>query len=224
MVNIFKKLILSTSLLTLSLSTSADVIKDTNNNSFIDVSQNLEWLDFGQNNLLTYNQVDNLLNSPANADNWRLATEKQAISLWTNLFFNKGATFNVINHDNNLLMNLSDYSNQRLHWDLYEIMGYNIVHAEHDGRDIGTSRGLVANTVGGLTSFNFGNNPKGSSQVSVENHKSTDQFYKTHTSAYYSTLLVKDYKADNTVSVSEPSTLIIVILGFAGLLIRKFSK
>lgn len=224
MVNIFKKLILSTSLLALSLSTSADVIKNTNNNSFIDFSQNLEWMDFGQNNLLTYNQVNDLVSSPANTDNWRLATEEQAILLWTSLFYDKGATFNVINHDNNLLMNLSDYSDSQLHWDLYEIMGYNIIHTEHNGRDIGTSRGLVSNDFGGLTSFNFGNNPKGSSQVSVENHKSTDQFYKTHTSEYYSTLLVKDYKTDNTISVSEPSTLIILIFGFAGLLIRKFSK
>ncbi|WP_440875472.1 PEP-CTERM sorting domain-containing protein [Thalassotalea sp. PLHSN55] len=219
-----KKLLTGISLLALPLSASASLITDTNNNSFIDNSQNLEWMDFGQNNLLTYNQVNDLINSPANTDNWRLATEEQAISLWTSLFYDKGATFNIINHDNNLLMNLSDYTDKRLHWNLYEIMGYNIVHAKYDNRDIGTSRGLVANDVGGLTSFNFGNNPRGSSQVSVENHKSTDQFYKTHTSEYYSTLLVKDYKANNTVSVPEPSTLIILIFGFAGLLIRKFSK
>ena len=219
-----KKLLTGIGLLALSLSASASLITDTNNNSFIDVTQNLEWMDFGQNNLLTYNQVNDLVSSPANTDNWRLATEEQAISLWTNLFYGKGATFNVINHDNNLLMNLSDYSDRQLHWNLYEIMGYNIVHTEHDDRDIGTSRGLVANNLGGLTSFNFGNNSKGFSQVSVENHKSTDQFYKTHTSEYYSTLLVKDYKSNNTISVPEPSTLIILILSFAGLLIRKFSK
>lgn len=219
-----KKLLTGISLLALSLSASANLITDTNNNSFIDTVQNLEWMDFGQNNLLTYSQVNNLISSPSNTDNWRLATEEQAISLWTSLFYGKGATFNIINPDNNALMNLSDYSDRRLHWDLYEIMGYNIVHTKHDSRDIGTSRGLVANDVGGLTSFNFGNNPKGFSQVSVENHKSTDQFYKTHTSAYYSTLLVKDYKTNNTVSVPEPSTLFILMVGFAGLLIRKFSK
>lgn len=219
-----KKLFFSSLFVFISFTANAGVIVDTNNDSFIDSSTSLEWMDFGQNNLLTYNQVGSLLNSPANTENWRLATEEQAISLWTNLFYNKGATFNIITPDNNALMNLSDYSSSRLHWDLYEIMGYNIVHTEFEGRDIGTSRGLVANAVGGLTSFNFGSNPRGTSQVSVENHKSTDQFYKTHTSEYYSTLLVRDYKDNTATSVPEPPTLFILALGFVCLLSRKFIK
>lgn len=221
---IFKKSLLSSSLLALSLSASAGIITDTNNSSFIDNVQNLEWMDFGQNNLLTYNQVNNLINSSANTDNWRLATEEQAISLWINLFSNKGSTANYFDIDNNYLMNFSDYSGSKLHWDLYEIMGYNIVHTEFEGQDIGTSRGLVANALGGLTSFNFGSSTNGSSTVSAENHKSTDQFYKTHTSEYYSTLLVRDYTGNATVPVPEPSTIAIFTLAIFGLASRKFSK
>jgi hypothetical protein len=219
----FKKFITGISLLALPLSVSASLITDTNNNSFIDNVQSLEWMDFGQNNQLTYNQVNSLINSPANAGNWRLATEEQAISLWTSLFANKGATANYFDIDNNYLMNFSDYSTSQLHWDFYEIMGYNVIHTAVDGRGIGASRGLVANAFGGLTSFNFSNNTNGSSVVTAENHKSTDQFYKVHTSDWYSTLLVRDYNASPITSVPEPASLAIFVLGIMAL-VRKRVK
>ena len=95
----FQKLIIGISLLALPLSVSASLITDTNNNSFIDNVQSLEWMDFGQNNQLTYNQVNSLINSPTNSGDWRLATEDQAISLWTSLFANKGATANYFDID-----------------------------------------------------------------------------------------------------------------------------
>jgi len=57
-----RKLITLTTLLTLSFISTAGIITDTSNDSFIDETTGFEWMDFGVNNTYTYNEVSSLLN------------------------------------------------------------------------------------------------------------------------------------------------------------------
>ena len=66
----------------------AGIITNTNHDSFIDQTTNLEWMDFGINNHLSYNQVVELL--ATDYYGWMLPTESQVVTLSNNLFGGKG--------------------------------------------------------------------------------------------------------------------------------------
>ncbi len=66
----------------------AGIITNTDHDSFIDQTTNLEWMDFGINNHLSYNQVVELL--ATDYYGWMLPTESQVVTLSNNLFGGRG--------------------------------------------------------------------------------------------------------------------------------------
>lgn len=77
--------------------TTAGII-DTNNDSFIDESTGLEWLDFGVNNDLSYNFVSTNLGEGEVFSGWRLPTEREVFELFDNAFV-KIDLSQVISHE-----------------------------------------------------------------------------------------------------------------------------
>jgi len=72
--------------LTLSFITTAGIITDTSNNSFIDQTSGFEWMDFGVNNTYTYHEVSSLLDMGDEFEGWRIANEDDVAELMTNVF------------------------------------------------------------------------------------------------------------------------------------------
>ncbi|WP_041766059.1 PEP-CTERM sorting domain-containing protein [Psychromonas ingrahamii] len=89
---------LKVGLATLSLSigclfnvANAGVITDTTDNSFIDQTTNLEWMDFGINNGQSYNYVASQLGSGGEYEGWSLPTSGQVYAMWANAFLGLGS-------------------------------------------------------------------------------------------------------------------------------------
>lgn len=71
---------------------NAGLISDTNNDSFIDDTTGLEWMDFGINNHLTYNQVAAELEVGGLYYGWEIGESLQVETLFRNAFIGLGET------------------------------------------------------------------------------------------------------------------------------------
>lgn len=227
--NIFKKLILSSCLLVLSLSVSAGIIAGTNNDSFIDGATSLEWMKFGVNSKDTYDFVANQLGTGQAYDGWRLATKDEVYNMYSNTFLSLNAEFiNPLDSIGRSTVIDGQNKSTSIFDNIFETMGYNTLRRQGTPFEIKWSSGLFEGD-DGLSLFKtydlVGSFEKRFSgdQVSFYNHANFD-YLSGSTSAEYSTMLIKKVDSGNAVSVPEPSTLAILLLGMVGLLPRKFIK
>ncbi len=75
-----------TLIMLISISANAGIITDTDNDSFIDNSTGLEWMDFGINNGHTFDFVSQQTIAGGIYEGWQVASAEQAYGMWMNAF------------------------------------------------------------------------------------------------------------------------------------------
>jgi len=194
---------------------NAGVILDTDNDSFIDNSTGIEWMDFGINKHLKHGDVVAQLEAGGEYYGWALPTEEQVRTMWLNAFSNLGAEI----HEENVAdgdFRFKDGANEQgsVFTDLMNTMSYNELRnadANNErkysyGRYIG-SRGMSRVTMYSYTD-----------RLSIEKDYDMVQFDNSPTSDYTkpkasnSTLLIK---ISSVVDVPEPSTLAMFALAIS---------
>ena len=204
-------------LLSVSGIVNAGLITDTSNNSFIDTTSGLEWMDFGVNDHYSFNQVKSLL--ATEYVGWMLATETQVEQLIHNAFSGVGSTSHVFQNQNSY----SVYRTYTENFDnIWNPMGFN------------TSSGVAINRFGWFES----DTPSGGlaniamvdrhvlgdlDEVNVTGKFRASETNRTMIHREYSTMLVRG-NGSPIPSVPEPSTIAIFALGILGLASRKFKK
>ena len=86
----------------------AGLIIDTSNDSFIDTSTGLEWMDFGINNNQSYNYVTSQLGEGGVYEGWSLATSSQVYNMWANVFLGFNPEIEEINRDGDETVRVKD--------------------------------------------------------------------------------------------------------------------
>ena len=206
---------------------NAEII-DTTNDSFIDINTDLEWMDFGVNNHLTYDEVISLLGEGGLYEEWSLATAEQVYTMMANTFL--GLDVDEEDPDYNgpgqLWVSVGKGSLETTPIELiYEMMGHNVVGWEGLKYEHIRSMGLFQG-VNGLARVDL------SSQVhDYARMTYTDFAYIEDSFSYsenhpeygpqFSTMLVRT----SSIDVPEPTTLAIFGIGLMGLLgMRCFKK
>lgn len=196
--------------LTISSHAVAGLILNTANDSFIDKTTGIEWMDFGINNTLSFNQVIAELDSTFKG--WRLPTEKEVLELWSNAFHDKGSSFDIVYSSGVYYADYSDQSNQELHFDVMASMGYNRVDfgLSYMGSAVGVGSGYFVNSTGGLSYVYNEGHQNGMSENFVYGRGLTGDNTAPFVNANkaFSTMLVR---------VSEPSTLTTLALSLLAL-------
>ena len=201
---------------------NAGLISDTDNDSFIDDTTGLEWMDFGINNGQSFNYVSSQLTAGGVYYGWRLATEEEVYTLTVNAFLGLGAELESIGDDE---IYAADYQHKNVWGDVFSVMGYNSTWTPDGEVMANISRGLFADSHNTLqvASFNDILNPVDAyfDDIIYSNNaqKSYLEKYRlTAGDAIVSTFLVKK------TSIPEPSTLAIFALGIIGLASRKLKS
>ncbi len=224
-----------TLILLISISANAGIITDTDNDSFIDETTGLEWMDFGVNNKLTFNDVVLELEIGGLYDEWELASEQQVLTLWNNLYFSQADQFYP--------EQFRAYAQSSTLWDSYnDIIGYNSYRFDVTGQFFRTNTGFFIGDNGNIRQAHYSENiyinrveafadlpdnrpyklpplcfdpscgqyPNGYGPQNISRSNDDNEVY--------STLLVKKTE------VPEPPTLIVFALGMIGLASRRFKK
>lgn len=186
---------------------NAGLIIDTNNNSFIDQTTNLEWMDFGMNDNHTYTEVVSLLDTTYAG--WSLASESEVLELWYNAFAGKGTPY-----DNGLLK-----SHEYVHYTNGDLNDLSFLeNFENMGCEIANQCSVLSvfeDSGGGMSRIIFGNVPGIGQTTTVEGKGLA---WESMRNQRLNTMLVR------SASVPEPSTLAIFALGVLGLTSRRFTK
>ncbi|WP_049631313.1 PEP-CTERM sorting domain-containing protein [Cellvibrio sp. pealriver] len=197
-------------LLALAAQFSHAGIIDTSNNSFIDTDTGLEWMDFGINNNLSYDQVVDELSTTWIG--WSLATEAQVLNLWHNAFSGKGSDFDAEYVSGNYYARYDDDvtypTYQSVHETTFDSMGCNILNSSYC-----FSRGFFADSTGSLSYVNFMNFNTSGDYVDVYGRNVNLDSYRNNPDILYSTMLVKALPA----SVPEANSVMLFALGLLGL-------
>ncbi|PKF61911.1 hypothetical protein CW745_07930 [Psychromonas sp. psych-6C06] len=214
---------LSALTLFIAFSASAGVITDTNNDSFIDTSTGLEWMDFGINNGQSYNYVASQLGQGGQYQGWALASKEQVYTMWANAFLGLGASDENANHSGTGQLYVSDgYGvSGSVFSETFDAMGSNIAY------NIGTPYEYNYN----LAWF-AGNN--GLSYVYKQEFTGSYYDLNRNDIAYiydnnnYDSNLNRSYEQRSTMlvrsTVSAPATLAIFALALIGLRFRRQAR
>ncbi|WP_259367139.1 MULTISPECIES: PEP-CTERM sorting domain-containing protein [unclassified Colwellia] len=184
--------------LTMSSASSAGIINAADE-TFVDTTTGLQWMDFGVNNQHTYTEVSSMLVTTYSG--WQLADMQQVIELWDNML--APLSTDVNRYDTGA--EYSNYSGAEPYTGLKAIIGENTPNM---------SLGWFADNTGSM-SYAY-SDMNGYAHVMGRN--SNYDSYKTNTNERYSTFLVR------SANVPEPSTLAIFALGMIGLASRRFKK
>jgi len=224
----FSKILGVIGFLVFSFTASAGLI-NTADDSFIDETSTLEWMDFGINNTDTYDYVAAQLDAGQKYDGWRLATRDEVYDMYANTFLVLDADV-VSPLDSIGRSTVADGRNESVSVldSIFDIMGYNTLRQEGSPFEIRWATGLFEGGDGlslfqtydvvGSFEQKFSND-----SVNFYNHRNFDS-YSDSTSLVYSTMLVKNDTLGNAITVPEPSTMAIFSLGMIGLASRKFKK
>ena len=206
---------------------NAEVIKiDTDNDSFIDTSTNLEWMDFGINNNYSYNSVVSELGSGGIYSEWRLASKDEVYNMWALAFLNVGANFEDKDYYGIEQFRAQDGKNTfgSVFTGITQIMGYNGIHGAGEINEHVAAVGLFQ----GSNGISYVNNWTYSDEHGISNRDDVSALvdhgnlerWRTDNSVYWSTMLVKK----EITEVPNPISLAVFTLGFMGLGICRFKK
>ncbi|PKF61910.1 hypothetical protein CW745_07925 [Psychromonas sp. psych-6C06] len=215
---------LASSALLLSVTVQAVVITDTNNNSFIDTSTGLEWMDFGINNGKSYNYVASQLGQGGEYQGWSLASKDQVFTMWSNAFLGLGADYENRNEYGIGQLYAKDGQgvNGSVFTELFDIMGKNTTKYEGTAIEHNSSVGWFLGT-DGLSNvhmlewtgalFDLYNNDV----VNIYDNYNYSNSYTANGDSAQSTMLVKR-------SVPAPTMLAIFALALIGFSLRRATK
>jgi len=214
-----KNLILLVILLNVSLFippiANAGII-DTDSESFIDTQSGLEWMDFGINNIDSYNFVSSNLGSGQKYNGWRVASSEDVTNLLINAFFGFGNTetgnvggWDIVTHAYN---NNSTGSNIE---HIFDFMGFNRAVFSSNLFSHNLSRGLFETSSGGLRELILADYPNtlNADIVGISTIPISKLHFKSSDYLGFSTMLIK--------KVPEPSTVILFMITLFFLLIKK---
>jgi hypothetical protein len=191
---------------------NAGLIINTTNDSFIDETTGLEWMDFGVNNKHTYNEVTGLLATTYSG--WSLATETEVPTLYRNAFAGT-ATWIFESATGDIYARYSaKLIERKTQFDaIMTTMGYN-------GWTVNTSLslGLFQDDEGGMSGVEVSNSSIKNDYVEIWGRGTDYLHYRERDSYFYSTMLVRP------AMVTEPSILAIFVLGIIGLASLRFKK
>ncbi|NQY65894.1 MAG: PEP-CTERM sorting domain-containing protein [Alteromonadaceae bacterium] len=207
---------------------NAGLIIDTNNDSFIDTSTGVEWMDFGINNNQTYNYVASQLGTGGIYEGWALATKDQVFTMWANAFLGLGAAFEDPDIYGPGALKVMDGfgASESVLVTISEIMGVNRIVEEGTASERHLRTGLFkgSNSLG-YTYFALYTG----STITLNNHDTTIVIghnnvglHEESISRSYSTMLVRSDIGPT--EVHEPTTLAIFALGIMGFVFRCFKN
>jgi hypothetical protein len=206
-----------------SFDTSGALVQDTDHDSFVDVSTQLEWMDFGKNNSMSYNFVVSQLSEGGLFEGWRLPSKSEAFQLWVNAFLNVGAEFESpddFGPGEGLVIDSTQSSRQTVLDPIFNAMGYNYSYEESVffGVTLSGNGLFVDQDIAYIFSINNSstNNYDATTvrRTGLYNNLALDTPFESR-----STLLVRDYA-----QVDEPQAVFIIILGGLLLIARKVRR
>lgn len=200
---------------------------DTANDSYIDTRTNLEWMDFGINNIHSYNYVASQLGSGGVYEGWQLATSAQVLDLWTHIFADIDAKYykdlNAFGPGQFFMLDGGSEAGSVIRDAVPTVMGFNYEGNIGTNEQFRQAQGMFEGD-SGLAHVEFLYFTDLDPLNLTEKHDSVafnDSFnldFVANTPLIdRSTLLVK-------VKVPEPSTFAIFALGVIGLASRRFKK
>lgn len=209
---IFRALTLSILLITSNI-VSAGLITDTNNDTFIDNTSGLEWMDFGINNQYSFNQVKGLLTTTYLG--WELANQDQVLAMYDNAF---GVDSQALPDGSPYFR--YGYRSKTFLLDTFDKMGYAFKSSYWSA-----AYGWFLNDESKLSYFDFQVFAQAALTEVYGTKNNPDEDIDT-VKPYYSTMLVRTFSTqdDVTQDVPEPSTLAIFALGMIGLASRRFKN
>lgn len=221
----FIRAIFTITVLSMAALANAGIITDTNNDSFVDETTGLEWMDFGINNHLTYNQVAAQLGVGGLYEGWIIAQSAQTERLFRNVFLGLGVQ---PTHDevDRVEIRHGNGTQASLWTEVYEIIGHNYDWSRSIGTH-GLFRSAFGDGTGVFHNFSFTEFesiqpftdrltwldrtiPNPNNPPAPPPPPGSDLREQTHLT--YSTMLVR-----GSVQVPEPTTLAIFTLGIIGL-------
>lgn len=213
----FSNVSLAGLLLSVSCLANAGLITDTANDSFIDTTTGLEWMDFNVNNHYTFNQVESLLSTEYSG--WALATKAQVLELAHNAFWGVGYSSSEWEAKQGFLD--AKYTTYNGSFD-------DIMSAMGIDYDVGASfhiNGWFYTADGSLASMSIIDikEPGERDEVKLSDSSSDIEWLKARRAFEWSTMLVKSDATPNQ-NIPEPSMLAIFGLGIMGFASRKFKK
>jgi len=213
-ITIFGMLILVSSLINLAC---AGLITDTENDSFIDETTGIEWMDFGINNHLKHGDVVAQLNVGGEYYGWALPSEEQVRTMWINAFSNLGAdTYEEDANGTEFRYKDGAFEQGSVFTELLNTMSFNGLRdaGAVNERMYSYGRYIGARGMSRVTMYSYTDrlsNLNGYDMVEFDNSPTSDY---TKVRASNSTLLIK---VTSGIKVSEPSTLIIFALALIGI-------
>lgn len=197
----------------LSLSSNATLI-DTDNNSFIDDTSSLEWMDFGINNGISYDTVKNLLGENEVYEGWRLANERDILGLWMNTFGDISEGFKNLNHYGNgfgRVDQANDINGNSTIESIFAVVGFNTLLGLDE-----YSLAWFEGSDGNLKYFHLYNSTSDGKddKAFVNGEFANFNSWRARPSTFYSTMLVKDYQPslNGSVTVSEPPSYALFLM------------
>jgi len=212
----------------LAINANASLIIDTDENSYIDLTTELEWIDFGQTNNMSYTYVSSQLNLGGQFEGWRLPTQTEVNQMWLNLFLplNPRIEELLLNGEFEGMDGKQEIGS--VYTELFTVIGYNLFVPTNNYDERKESTGWFINDQGEFSRVrtieytdNYGSNGNYDDYVQLD---LTTDFGETAggTTRAWSTLLVKDWvnpdaEEDDVISVPEPSSALLFMLSLLGL-------
>jgi len=200
-------------ILLFSLGSNAGLITDTTNDSFIDEATGLEWMDFGINNVYTFNEVVAKLGVGEEYEGWRVATQDEVYNLLAVSFLSLDPHTSDIDLSTSYVF-LEDGIDVQgsVFTETFAMMGQNYEQGTGSDYERFSSVGLYGD---GLSQLEIFQNIGAILDIQDQDYmkaKHGTQDFRNSTLSVISTMLVR-----NTTNVPEPTTLAIFALGIIGL-------
>lgn len=209
-----------------SFVTNAALIVDNDSNianSFKDIDTNLVWMDFGVNNNLSFEYVENNLDTGGVYEGWRLPTKDEVYTMWLNAADISNAGLDYVEVSSSYIYSDAVGGSSVLQA-TFDAMGFNIKNIddiEEPSVYSTESKGLYKGTNGLSSVFSIDY----STDADFEYFELDDQ--QDLTASYYSsegtslsTLLVRDSN-QGVPAIPEPNVLFLFMAAALGLMIKR---